>query len=401
MISSVQCRITGFRQGGAAFSSQTSQPTLTLNGYQDVVVTTDQKRDAGLDLSFPLLGLFGETGSLLSEAKKKQRDAASYQGYAKGVIEELGDVMWYLTIIAARSNLRIAEIIRPGSDLPLATLQPQRLSPQLQPSPAFERTLLQLASEVGLLMIDARTGTFIGTGASLSDRIAAIFRALLSAANEAGVTLEQAGQQNIHKILDRWPSKKEYPPLFDELDVIEERFSRHLTIDLFERNVNSKTYVVQRCNGLNIGDRLTDNIMKKDDYRFHDVFHYSYAAVLGWSPVLRALMRIKRKNRPAVDEGQDGGRAILIEEGVSTWVFGHAKDLKLFAGVKPNGVAFGLLKSVRQFVAGYEPDACPLWLWEEAILQGYQAFRFLKEKRRGRVHLDLAQRRLVIEELPQ
>ncbi len=109
-------------------SSQTSRPPLTLNRYQDVVVTTDQKRDAGLDLSFPLLGLFGETGSLLSEAKKKQRDAATYLGYAESVIEELGDVMWYLTIIAARSNLRIAEIIKPGSDLLLASLQPQKLT---------------------------------------------------------------------------------------------------------------------------------------------------------------------------------------------------------------------------------------------------------------------------------
>jgi NTP pyrophosphatase (non-canonical NTP hydrolase) len=401
MLSKVQDNEIPTTTGSAALSSRTSPPPLTLNGYQDVVVTTDQKRDAGLDLSFPLLGLFGETGSLLSEAKKKQRDAASYVGYAESVIEELGDVMWYLTIIAARSNLKIAEISKPGFDLPLASLQPQKLSPQLQPSPAFEKTLLQLASEVGLLMMDARTGTFIGTGASLADRVAAILRALLSAANVAGVTLEQAAQRNIHKILDRWPSKKEYPALFDEIDVIEEQFPRHLTIDLFERNVNNKTYVVQRCNGLNIGDRLTDNIMKKDDYRFHDVFHYSYAAVLGWSPVLRALMRLKRKNRPEVDEGQDGGRAILIEEGVATWVFGHAQDLKLFADVKPNGVAFGLLKSVRQFVAGYEPDACPLWLWEEAILQGYQAFRFLKENRRGRVHLDLVQRRLVVEELPQ
>lgn len=142
---------------GAASSSQTLEPPLTLNGYQNVVVTTDQKRDAGLDLSFPLLGLFGETGSLLSEAKKKQRDAASYLGYAESVIEELGNVMWYLTIIAARSKLRIAEIIKPGSDLPFASLQPQKLSPQLQPSPAFERTLLQLASEVGLLMMDAKT----------------------------------------------------------------------------------------------------------------------------------------------------------------------------------------------------------------------------------------------------
>ena len=32
-------------------------------------------------MAFPLLGLFGETGSLLSELKKKQRDSASYSGY--------------------------------------------------------------------------------------------------------------------------------------------------------------------------------------------------------------------------------------------------------------------------------------------------------------------------------
>ena len=44
---------------------------------------------------------------------------------------------------------------------------------------------------------------------------------------------------------------------------------------------------------------------------------------------------------------------------------------------------FDLLKHVRQFVAGYEPERCPLWLWEEAILEGYAAFRFLREHRRG------------------
>lgn len=157
--------------------------------------------------------------------------------------------------------------------------------------------------------------------------------------------------------------------------------------------------MVQRCNGLNIGDRLTDNIMRADDYRFHDVFHYSYASVLGWSPVLRSLLRVKRKSRPDVDEGQDGARAILIEEGVSTWVFGKAKQLQLFAEVESRGLAFSLLKSVREFVAGYEPEACPLWLWEEAILQGYRAFRFLKEKRKGRLRLNLVDRTLTIEEL--
>ncbi|MFC6737795.1 hypothetical protein [Methylobacterium tardum] len=42
-----------------------------------------------------MLGLFGETGSLLSETKKKQRDARSYLGYEASVVEEMGDALWY------------------------------------------------------------------------------------------------------------------------------------------------------------------------------------------------------------------------------------------------------------------------------------------------------------------
>jgi hypothetical protein len=40
-------------------------------------------------------------------------------------------------------------------------------------------------------------------------------------------------------------------------------------------------------------------------------------------------------------------------------------------------------------------------MWEEAILQGYAAFRFLQKHRRGRLTADLANRRLTIEELPE
>jgi hypothetical protein len=69
--------------------------------------------------------------------------------------------------------------------------------------------------------------------------------------------------------------------------------------------------------------------------------------------------------------------------------------------VKRGGLPLDMLKHVRQFVAGYESDRCPLWLWEEAILQGYAAFRFLQKNRRGRVRIDFTNRRLRIEELPE
>jgi NTP pyrophosphatase (non-canonical NTP hydrolase) len=378
---------------------------LTIADYAAQALMTDQRSDGG-SLSFPLLGLFGETGSLLSEVKKKQRDRASYIGYAEAVVEELGDVLWYLTTVAARGGLSPDAIMATGgrnsalgqSPLTFAVLQPAVMPRPAEPSAAFEHTLLQLAGEVGILVADQEAGR-LADRAILADRLAAITRTLIQASNEAGVTIEAAAVKNLAKIFDRWPRERVYPIPLDSEAEPEERLPRDLYIDIFERQVRGQTYVFQRCNGINIGDRLTDNAMRSDDYRFHDVFHFAYVAVLTWSPVIRALFRLKRKSAPKIDEAQDGARAILIEEGITTWIFGHGVNLNLFADMKPGDLPFDLLKHVRQFVAGYEVDRCPLWLWEEAILQGYAAFRFLREHRRGRLHIDMNNRRLSIEAL--
>jgi len=213
------------------------------------------------------------------------------------------------------------------------------------------------------------------------------------------VTLEAAAVKNRIKILDRWPQERTYPPLLDLDAHPDEQLPRDLHIELFEREVCGQAYVFQRCRGINIGDRLTDNAMMTDDYRYHDVFHYAYVAILGWSPVIRSLFRLKRKSDPKIDEVEDGARAALIEEGVTTWIFGQAMELEFFTNVKCGELPFDLLKHVRRFVSGYEAERCPLWLWEEAILEGYAAFRFLREHRRGRIHIDTANRRLSVEAL--
>ena len=147
--------------------------------------------------------------------------------------------------------------------------------------------------------------------------------------------------------------------------------------------------------GAPIGDPLTDTREGDDDYRFHDVFHLSYAAHLGWSPTLRRLLRVKRKSNPLIDEVQDGARAILIEEGIATFIFNHAQRLALFDGI--DAIDYGLLKSVRSFVSGYEAERCPLWLWEEAILEGYRIFRQVRQHRGGRVAVDLVERSIRFE----
>lgn len=380
---------------------------LSVAAYADQALTTDQRSD-GASLSFPLLGLFGETGSLLSEVKKKQRDRASYVGYAEAVVEELGDVLWYVTAVAARGGLRLEGImaaaaadgsLHTSEALSLASLQPAIMRRQAGPTAAFEDTLLRLAGEVGLLMTD-QVARRLTDRTILSDRLVSIARTLIRAANEAGVTLEAAAVKNLSKIFDRWPRVREYQEPLDAGAESDERLPRELWVDIFERQVGGQTYVFQRCNGLNIGDRLTDNAVEADDYRFHDVFHFAHVAVLTWSPVVRALLRLKRKSDPKIDEVQDGARAILIEEGITTWIFAKATKLDFFDRMQPGQLSFDLLKHVRQFVAGYEVDQVPLWTWEEAILQGYAAFRFLREHRRGRVHVDMNNRRLSMQALP-
>ena len=39
------------------------------------------------------------------------------------------------------------------------------------------------------------------------------------------------------------------------------------------------------------------------------------------SVATRTLLKIKRKSLPTVDENEDGARANLIEEGLTTWIF--------------------------------------------------------------------------------
>lgn len=384
---------------------------LTIVDYAAQALTTDQGSDGG-SVTFPMLGLFGETGSLLSEVKKKQRDKTSYLSFAGGVVEELGDVLWYLAALAARAGIGLDDLFAnvgrsygdwvQGGDptLTFASLQPAIMARQTEPSPAFEQTLLKLAGEVGLLVNEQHVGRLADNQSALAGRLVAILRTLISAATEAGVTLEAAAIKNLAKIFDRWPRERIYPVPFDAEEIEEERLPRTLSLEIFEKTLKGQIYVYQRCNGINIGDRLTDNAAIADDYRFHDVFHLAHLAVLGWSPVIRSLLRLKRKSKPRLDEVEDGARAILIEEGITTWIFGQAAMLDFFDGLKPGQLPFDLLKHIRQFVAGYEAESCPLWLWEEAILQGYTAFRFLRDHRRGRILVDMNNHRLTAEALP-
>lgn len=379
---------------------------IKLADYQRIAKQTDRNTREGLGgLRFPLLGLFGEVGTLLSELKKKQRDKESYYAYDEAVVEEFGDVLWYFSNIAGRAGLTLEELAGLALDdlaiggksrarrvLTFADLQAN--TPRTGPTSngPFETEALRLAANVGSLLGDV--DSYVRNRDLLKGHLVEIFRSIIRSAEDANILIDDVVRANIAKVTGRWPVERVYTPLFDEDMKPDEQLPRRIEMFIEEQTVGGKTFVVQKCKGIKIGDALTDNKTAEDDYRFHDVFHLGYAAVLGWSPVIRGQFRVKRRSMPSIDENQDGARAALIEEGVATWVFNHAFRLKFFADI--TALDFALLKSVRELVEGYEVDKCPLWMWEKAILDGYKAFRFLQKHRCGLVIADLNKRKLIV-----
>jgi NTP pyrophosphatase (non-canonical NTP hydrolase) len=260
------------------------------------------------DASFivPLLGLAGEAGGLLSEYKKYLRDGDAHRLFKDRVSEELGDILWYLTNVASKFGLDLANI----------------------------------------------------------------------------------AEDNLAKVRGRWGRGRERTPHAFDADFPEqERLPRYLVVDITAVEVEGLQKMRALVNGEPLGDDLTDNAYDRDGYRFHDVFHYAYAAVLGWSPVLRANRGCKRKSDPVVDEVEDGGRAAAIEEGLSAIIFDYAKDHNYLEGV--TALDSQILRTITSVTSHLEVSACSVGDWERAVLQGYAVWREVVRHNGGRVAVDL------------
>jgi hypothetical protein len=169
-------------------------------------------------------------------------------------------------------------------------------------------------------------------------------------------------------------------PLFETLP-------RKLDIQFLERERGKgRVEIILRANNINIGDRLTDNAAIDDGYRYHDAFHLAYVAVLGWSPVTRAIFRCKRKSNSQKDEVEDGARAIIIEEALTHTVFNYAVGHSLLKGL--DRLDHNILKLIGRMVRNLEVGACELHEWQRAVLVGYEAFRSLKKNKGGWLSLD-------------
>lgn len=142
-------------------------------------------------------------------------------------------------------------------------------------------------------------------------------------------------------------------------------------------------------NGEQVGNELTDKATVKDGYRFHDAFHLAHAAVLGWSPVLRALLHRRRRSKPELDEREDGGRAQMIEEAVSHVIFVYGRDGHEVHNPLLIDPAFIL--QLQRLTAGLEVERRGPEEWAQAVAEGWRAFDALREGRCDAVLADMRQ----------
>jgi NTP pyrophosphatase (non-canonical NTP hydrolase) len=304
------------RVAPATLFSAKTETVMDLQEYQECAKMTD-RNPAGdptdqKAMTIPLLGLAGEAGEVLSEYKKFLRDGDTHLLFRERFVEELGDLLWYLSNVATKFGLSLPEI-----------------------------------AERNLAKCEQRFGQPDTAGVSDAD----------------------------------YPDGERLP----------RRFEIHFnSIKDGSNRPRMKAYY----EGKQFGDDLTDNAYEGDGYRFHDVFHLAFAAVLGWSPITRSLLGRKRKSKPQVDEVEDGGRAKAIEEGISALIFAFGKDYAFLEG-KPS-VRSELLRTIRSMVSHLEVARCSTGDWEKAIIQGFNVWREITKRRGGTVVVDLDNRSITL-----
>jgi NTP pyrophosphatase (non-canonical NTP hydrolase) len=279
---------------------------MTFDEYQQRASATDASEiSKSEDFSILLLGLAGETGSLLTLYKKWLRDGDAFQVVDKRISEELGDILWYLSAIARRQQL----------------------------------------------------------------------------------SLDAIAEQNLKKTSSRWLGSRQHV-LFDESCEVHERLPRTFVAELRDVDDGEGRYVTRmRLDGESLGAALTDNSYEQDGYRFHDLLHLAFVAILGWSPVIRSLLKRKRKSNLILDEVEDGGRAIAVEEGLAALVFTYASQHSMLDGVRT--IDWFLLQTCSNMTMGLEAGQKPLFDWERSIIDAFAAWRLAIAERGVRVYGDL------------
>ncbi len=181
--------------------------------------------------------------------------------------------------------------------------------------------------------------------------------------------------------------KKKNADFFDSIYITGEQIPRLFTVLFEEVDAGEKQTVRVVFNGSRqVGDIISDNSYQNDFYRYHDIFHYSFATLLGWSPCTRAMVKCKRKSDSLIDEVEDGARAAITEEALAMIVFNEAKRKNYFKDATK--VSRTTLRIIKEMTENFEVNVRSTKDWEKAILKAYEIFRLLITNKGGKVEFD-------------
>jgi NTP pyrophosphatase (non-canonical NTP hydrolase) len=398
-----------------------------------------------------LYGLVGEIGSVVAAVKKNllaEGGEVRWDQANDEIVEELGDALWYcyavthiindkpFDILAANIEtlrheigsgderaqkiatsldpavrsafLQAAEFFPPSSDYTFDDYQQLAFKTARTDGRVLLEVCLAVLWQLGAELLRATLPAIETTlNKNVADRPANIILGeiawhLSAMASLYKLSLNEVVASNCLKVNFR-SARGAHTRRHDEDRDANERFPQTFYVTFVRIGPRkSRMYL----NGKPLGDDLTDNFYSDDGYRFHDVIHLALIAHLGWSPVMRALMKLKRKSRnDGVDEVEDGARAKIVEELVIKAIHSEGDKQAKAAGQSSAGkptrlfptrslINFRLLKTLRTYVEGLEVAQNTYWEWEDAIFEGCDIFYQLTCEKQGTVQVDLENRRL-------
>lgn len=318
---------------------------MNLSDYQRSAEQTAQ-----LDIKTPtgrielVMGLVSEVGGLARVYKRRIRDDISLEAQGEQIVESLGDVLWYVSMVARSVDLDLGYV-----------------------------------AERNLVRTQDRYAKVADPGRDASVPISSF---------DEGYPLEQ-----------RFPRRM----VFRLEETTDDDGMRHVSFAPVYASPNpfpQGRYKPEGAKkevgftlGRNIGDVVNDNSGQEDGYRYHDAVHAAFMAVLGWSPVLRGLLRLKRKSNEEVDRVQDGARARDLEEALSAILAEMSHNRNNF--MSPHDIDGEVRDVIRRVISGLEVASVPVWQWSDAIYQGYKVMNQLRENRGGYIVADLDNREIV------
>lgn len=252
--------------------------------------------------------------------------------------------------------------------------------------------LLGLAGETGELLSEYKKHLRDGESHQLfktrvKEELGDLLWYIANVATKFDLKLADIAAFNIEKTQDRWGEHDSSTINFDAGYLQQECLPRRFHVELREVMIDGKQKIRLLIDSEKMGDELTDNADDPDGYRFHDVFHLAYVAVLGWSPVIRKLLGRKRRSVPKIDEVQDGGRAQVIDEGVSALVFDYAKEHNWLEGVSE--LDYQLLRTIKGVTSLLEVRRRSVGEWQRAIFNGFEVWREVLKNNGGKMEVDL------------